>query len=71
MTEPGDPRDYLAALGFGLGPTSQPHVWETPRRSNTAGTLSYSCKFCGTPYGTSKAVEGCTQHPEGVARPGG
>lgn len=66
-----DPKDYLAMLALGLGPSSQPHVWEVPRRTTVSGRIVWSCKFCSTPYSADRADERCPEHPKIVARPGG
>jgi len=66
-----DPKDYLAMLALGLGASSQPHVWERPRRLPASGEMVWSCKFCSTAYSVDKADERCPEHPKIVARPGG
>jgi len=66
-----DPRDYLATLAFGAGPATQPHVWETPRRTAVSGALIWACKFCKRMYRDDRENETCSEHPSIVVRPGG
>jgi hypothetical protein len=65
-----DPKDYLAMFALGLGPASQPHVWETPRHTTISGQIIWSCKFCKRVYKDDRENETCQEHPPGVARPG-